>query len=71
MDQESSKRSRTFSTTNISETEQVIQSQSTSVRRSSRQYQTNELTSSVADLSINSQDEEQIEDQISKFIILI
>jgi hypothetical protein len=69
MDQESSKRSRTCSTSNNSETEKVTQSQSATVRRLSRQHPANELTASITDLSINSQDEEPTQDQISKFII--
>ena len=71
IDQESSKRPRTLSTTNNSETEKATQSQSVPVRRLSRQQQANELTSSITDLSINSQDEEQTQDQTGKFIILL
>ncbi|CAF3257477.1 unnamed protein product [Rotaria sp. Silwood2] len=61
MDQESSKRSRTFSTSKTTEKEKVILSKT----RTLRQQQSDELTSSINDLSINSQREESIEDEIS------
>jgi len=71
IDQESSKQSRAFNATN--EKDKVIQSHQVIKRRSTRLQQSNELTSSINDLSINSQEEEEEEeenlsqDQMSKF----
>ncbi|CAF3752025.1 unnamed protein product [Rotaria sp. Silwood1] len=61
MDQESSKRSRTYSTNKTTEKENVIVLNP----RTLRQQQSDELTSSINDLSINSQQEESIQDEIS------
>ena len=68
MDQESSKQSRTVKTNN--ENEEAIQSESVINRRPSRHLQSEELNSSINDLSSNSQQEELIEDQTSKFLLL-
>ncbi len=70
IDQESSKQSRALNANN--ETEKVVQSYPKRNQRSSRSQKSNELSSSINDLSINSQPEEDlIQDEISKFFILI
>ncbi|CAF3759864.1 unnamed protein product [Rotaria sordida] len=61
IDQESSKRSRSFSTSKNIEKENAIVSNT----RTLQQQESDELTSSVNDLSINSQQEESIQDEIS------
>lgn len=68
MDQESSKRSRTLSTSKNNERENSLMLNTT---RSLRHQQSSDLTSSINDLSINSQQEESIQDEISKKLSLI
>ncbi len=69
MDQESSKQSRILNTNN--ENEKLISNESVTNRKSSRQIESDELNSSVNDLSINSQQEEFIDDQTSKLSYFI
>jgi hypothetical protein len=71
MDLESSKRRRSFHINNNNENENVIPPQSVSNRRLSRPQQSNEMTSSTNDLSINSQKEELTHNQIRKMITFI
>jgi hypothetical protein len=71
VDQESSKQARNFNMNKEKET--GLQSHSVTDRRSSRQIQSDELSSSLNDLSRNSQqeDEDLTPDQESKFLIFI
>ncbi|CAF3646750.1 unnamed protein product [Rotaria sp. Silwood1] len=66
MEHESSKRSRSFSISRTTEKENVTVLNA----RTLRQPQTDEITSSTNDLSVNSQQEESFQDEISKLIFL-
>ena len=63
IDQESSKRSKTSTNSNKNDEEKLIQSKPAST---SRVHHSNELNSSINDLSIHSQEDESIQNQTSK-----